>query len=97
MAKDPLIRQCGTVAGLLKDLAHTQRLQLLCHLVEQERSVGDLMELCDASQSRVSQFLAQMRKDGMLAARREGKHVFYRIEDPRISKLIRSLRTIFCP
>ena len=97
MNSDPLITQCDTVAGLLKDLAHGQRLQMLCHLVGKERSVGELMELCSTSQSRVSQFLAQMRKDGLVAARREGKFVFYRIEDPRIARLIRSLRTIFCP
>jgi DNA-binding transcriptional ArsR family regulator len=97
MTTDPLIQQCESVAGLLKELAHGQRLQMLCHLVSKERSVTELTALCSTSQSRVSQFLAQMRKDGLVSARRDGKFVFYRIEDARIARLIRSLRTIFCP
>lgn len=93
---DPLISKCEDVAALLKELAHRQRLQMLCHLAGEEKRVGDLTALCGASQSRVSQFLAQMRRDRLVSARRDGKFVYYRISDPRVERLMRSLRKIFC-
>jgi DNA-binding transcriptional ArsR family regulator len=94
---DLMIEQCEATAQVLKSLAHPQRLQLLCHLSEHERTVGQLEELCGASQSQISQFLQRMKSEGLVAARREGKFVHYAIRDARVLKLIRSLHKIFCP
>lgn len=87
---------CGTVASLMKALAHPQRLLLLCHLSMGEKTVGELENLCSASQSSVSQFLNRMRLEGLVASEKRGLYVFYRIEDPKIKKLISALHDIFC-
>ncbi len=91
-----LRRQSQTVAGLLKQLSHPQRLLLLCSIADGEKSVGEIENACGASQSAVSQFLKVMRLDGLVEARREGKQIYYRIVDERILKLIKSLSIIFC-
>ena len=83
-------------ASILKTLAHPQRLQLLCHIADTERTVGELEKLCGASQSAVSQFLGRMKKEGLLSSEKQGQSVTYRIADPRIVKVIQALQRIYC-
>lgn len=92
-----LRKRSEEVAALLKQLSHPQRLMILCAIAEGERSVGEIERACGASQSAVSQFLKSMRLEGLLAARRDGKRVYYRIVDERALELITSLDHIFCP
>jgi ArsR family transcriptional regulator len=91
-----LRRRSQDVAGLLKQLSHPQRLLILCSMVGGEKSVGEIEEICGASQSAVSQFLKSMRLEGFVESRREGKRVYYNIVDKRVLELIRSLYNIFC-
>lgn len=84
-------------ATLLRLLGHEKRLMLLCMLGEGERSVGELQSRLDLSQSALSQHLARLRADGLVAARREGQSVFYRIADPAVSRMIATLADIYCP
>ncbi len=92
-----MLLQCEATAEVLKSLAHPRRLQLLCHLSDEPRTVGELESLCEISQSQASQFLLRLKKEGLLASEREGKFVRYRIADPKVSKLIQALHRIFCP
>jgi ArsR family transcriptional regulator, virulence genes transcriptional regulator len=92
-----MAEQCESTAQVLKVLAHPQRLQLLCHLSEGERTVSDLERLCQASQSQLSQFLQRMKSEGLVSFRRDGKFVFYSVADPKVLKLIQALHKIFCP
>lgn len=92
-----MLEQCESTALILKSLAHPQRLQLLCHLSQKERTVSELEQLCQASQSQLSQFLQRMKGEGLVNARRDGKFVYYAIADVRVFKLIQSLHKIFCP
>lgn len=94
---DPMIEQCEVTAQILKALAHPERLRLLCYLSQGEKSVSELGELCQASQSHLSQFLQRMKSEGLVEARREGKFVYYAVADARVLKLIQSLHKIFCP
>lgn len=91
-----LKRKSADVALLLKQLSHPQRLLILCSLAEGEKSVGEIEEACGASQSAVSQFLKGMRLEGLIDSRREGKLVYYKIEDKRVLELMKSLYEIFC-
>ena len=84
-------------AALVKALANKQRLMILCLLVDRERSVGEINGLLDLSQSALSQHLAKMREEGLVAYRRESQTLHYRIENPDVAKLIATLKTIFCP
>jgi DNA-binding transcriptional ArsR family regulator len=96
MPHQELIENCESTARVLKALAHPNRLQLLCHLSEDSKTVGELEELCEISQSAVSQFLNRMKIEGLVDSTKEGQYVYYRIADKRISKLIQSLQKIFC-
>ncbi|WP_270935745.1 ArsR/SmtB family transcription factor [Falsiroseomonas oryzae] len=85
-------------AAMLRLLANERRLILLCTLiVEGEAHVGRLAERVALSQPAVSQHLAKLREDGLVATRRTGTTIHYRIADPRVSKLIATLREVFCP
>lgn len=93
-----LERKAAEAAALLKLLANENRLLILCRLaVAGEMSVGDLADAVDLSQSALSQHLAKMREDGLLATRREAQTVFYRIADPNAARLLALLKNIYCP
>jgi DNA-binding transcriptional ArsR family regulator len=93
-----LERKAAEAAGLLKLLANENRLLILCRLVVAgEMSVGDLAEAVDLSQSALSQHLAKMREDDLVATRREAQTVFYRIADPNAARLLALLKDIYCP
>lgn len=84
-------------AKLLRALANERRLMILCQLADGERSVGQLTPLVGLSQSALSQHLAVLREEGVVAARREAQTVWYRIADPAAVKVVGVLAEIFCP
>jgi DNA-binding transcriptional ArsR family regulator len=83
-------------SDFLKALAHEGRLMILCHLVEGERTVGELEQLLGARQPAVSQQLARLRLEGLVATRREGKTIYYRLGDDRVRQLLETLHGLFC-
>lgn len=83
-------------AKLLRALANERRLMILCQLTEGERSVGQLLPLVGLSQSALSQHLAVLREEGVVATRREAQTVWYRIADPAALKVVATLAEIFC-
>lgn len=87
----------GAAAKLLRALANERRLMILCQLTEGERSVGELLPLVGLSQSALSQHLAVLREEGIVATRREAQVVRYRIADPAALKVVSTLAEIFCP
>lgn len=90
-----LQRGAYQAARLLKALSNEHRLMLLCQIGEGERQVAELQ--LDLSQSALSQHLAKLRDEGLLASRRQGTAIFYRITDPAVLKLIGTLAEIYCP
>ena len=84
-------------SALLKTLGHPGRLMILCNLAEGERSVGDLADELEITQSALSQHLARMRSEGLVETRRDSQNVFYSVTDGEIRALIKSLYKIFCP
>lgn len=81
---------------LLKALASRNRLLLLCHLIEGERSVGELARLIEARETAVSQQLALLRKDGLVRTRKDGQTVYYSLASPEAAKVIETLHGIYC-
>jgi DNA-binding transcriptional ArsR family regulator len=93
-----LERKAGEAAGLLKLLANENRLLILCRLaVKGEMAVNDLAEALKLSQSALSQHLAKMREEDLVATRRAAQTVFYRIADPNAARLLALLKKIYCP
>ncbi len=86
---------CIDVSNLLKAISHPQRLMLLCHLQESEKTVGELVELCEISQSQISQFLARLKAERILGSRKEGQYSYYFIIHEDILKIMKSLNKIF--
>ncbi|MDH5264417.1 MAG: metalloregulator ArsR/SmtB family transcription factor [Betaproteobacteria bacterium] len=80
----------------LKAMAHPLRLKILCLLGSEELMVQDIVAAVGTSQSNISQHLAVMRERGLLASRKDANKVFYRIDDPRILKMIAMMREVFC-
>ena len=80
----------------MQAMAHPLRLKILCLVGNQELSVLEIVEAVGTTQSNVSQHLAVLRDLEILKARKEANKVYYRIEDPRILKIIAITREIFC-
>jgi DNA-binding transcriptional ArsR family regulator len=85
-----------SISDLLKALANRHRLLILCQLVERERSVGDLAELIGVRDSTVSQHLALMRRDGLVAARRDGQTIWYSFSSAPARAVLEALYRAFC-
>lgn len=85
-------------AALLRAVGNERRLLVLCLLIEWgELPVGALLERLPLSQSALSQHLARMRDEGLVAYRRESQTLYYRIANPDVERLIATLKQIFCP
>jgi DNA-binding transcriptional ArsR family regulator len=80
--------------GLVWALANEHRLRILCLLEQGERSVSDLAHHLDLSQSSLSQHLARLRRAGIVATRRDGVTIFYRIADQDALALAKALSAI---
>lgn len=87
----------GEASDLLKALSNPHRLLILCQLEAGESQVSRLQAGSGLSQSALSQHLARLREDGLVATRREGTAVFYSIANPAALKVIGVLAEIFCP
>jgi ArsR family transcriptional regulator len=89
--------QAARVGDTLRALANERRLMVLCKLVEWgEATVGTLAEAVGLSQSALSQHLAKMREEGLVAYRRESQTLWYRIADPRTETLLGHLYELYC-
>lgn len=87
----------GEAAQLLKSLANSSRLMVLCALVSREHTVGELEGLTGLSQSAISQHLARLREAGLVAARRDAQRMFYALHNAEVRAVLETLHGIYCP
>ena len=81
-------------AEFLQAVGQTTRLRILEVLAERERCVCEIYQAIGEGQSNVSKHLAILRRAGILAARREGGRVMYRVRDTRVSEFLRKLHEV---
>lgn len=93
-SRSPKLTLFTQFAAVAKSLAHAHRLELLEQLAQGERSVDVLAERTGLSVANTSQHLQQMRRAGIVVARREGKFVFYTLADEAVLDLMSALRRI---
>ncbi|AWT09822.1 ArsR/SmtB family transcription factor [Stutzerimonas frequens] len=93
---DSLKANAASASALLKALANPDRLLLLCQLSQGERSVSELEQLLGIQQPTLSQQLGVLRREGLVATRREGKLIHYRISSPEALAVIATLYQLFC-
>lgn len=89
-------RKCQRVSSLLRALSHPARLMIMGHLCQGEKTVSELVELCELSQSQLSQFLNRMKLEGLVVCERRGRFQFYAAANGDIVKLIRAIQGIYC-
>ncbi|MFO0677751.1 MAG: metalloregulator ArsR/SmtB family transcription factor [Polyangiaceae bacterium] len=78
----------GRAAALFQALGDAERLRLLELLTAGEACVSELVAATNAGFSTVSQRLRILRSEGLVAQRRVGKHVYYRLEDAHVAELV---------
>lgn len=83
-------------AHLLKYIAHESRLLILCLLWERELTVGEINERVQLSQSALSQHLALLREKGLVSSRRQSQNIFYKLADPKASRVLATLHELYC-
>ncbi|QEA14628.1 ArsR/SmtB family transcription factor [Comamonas badia] len=83
---------------MLRAIGNEQRMLVLCLLIDHgELTVGAMLEHVPLSQSALSQHLAKMREEGLVAFRREAQTLYYRIDNPAVKRLMSTLKNMFCP
>jgi len=91
-----LRENASRASTLLKAMANKQRLLILCHLAEGEKSVGALRDEIGLSQSALSQHLAILRRDGLVETRRSATTVNYSVASPEALAMMETLYGLFC-
>ena len=84
-------------AQLLKVLANEQRLLVLCNLLQEPLTVGELNERVDLSRSALSQHLALLRGAGLVETTRHAQSIRYSLPLGPVTRLIGLLQDIYCP
>jgi DNA-binding transcriptional ArsR family regulator len=93
---EELSTQAGKAIEILKAMSHEGRLMILCTLLDGERTVTEIESAVGLAQATVSQHLSRLRLDRLLASRRDGRLIYYRIADPKVATLISTLHQLFC-
>jgi DNA-binding transcriptional ArsR family regulator len=93
---DPMLREEleDLTAGMCRALNDPKRLMILYTLAEEPRSVNELCEVLEVSQSNVSQHLAVLRDRGLVDTQRDGNRVIYTLRDARVVEAIDVLRQV---
>jgi len=90
-------QSAARAADLMRLLGNERRMMALCQLVGGELSVSELQDRLGMTQSSLSQHLALLREQGVVATRRQGQTIYYRIADPAALRILETLAELFCP
>ncbi len=91
-----MANSANRASALMKTLGHKDRLMILCHLADGEKSVGQIAELLQIPQSPLSQHLSRMRKEGLVDTRREAQTIFYSLKSGEAARIVEVLYELFC-
>ncbi len=94
MSSNPKQALFAEFAVVARALGHPHRLELLEHLAQGERGVEALAERVGLSIANGSQHLQHLRRAGLVASRRHGKFVLYRLADETVLALLSELRRV---
>lgn len=82
-----------TAAELFAVLATPVRLKIISAVCNQERNVSELLAQIDTTQPNMSQHLSTLYRAGVLAKRRDGTQIYYRLQSERVAMLCRAVCT----
>ena len=83
-------------ARMLAAMANGKRLLALCHMLEGEKSVGQLAALVGLAPSALSQHLARMRDLRLVETRRDGQTIYYRLASAEVTAILETLYRLYC-
>lgn len=89
-------KQSGRLVSLLGAMSNPNRLMILCHLVDGERSVGDLAKLLSLRPSTASQHLARLRREGLVTFRRDAQTLYYSLASTEARTVLDTLYSLYC-
>ena len=90
-----IIERADNIANLMKNFSNKDKLAILCFLWNEEKNVSEIIECSSISQSQISQYLWKMKLEWLLESEKKWKEVYYKISDPKILEIIKSLKLIF--
>ena len=90
------LEKAQEATGFLKALANENRLLILCHLAEGEKSVTEMEHLLGIRQPTLSQQLARLRAERLVKTRREAKTIYYSLASKEAGLVIQLLYEMFC-
>jgi len=93
---DEMHEHAEDAAQLLKALGNEQRLLILCNLLGQRLSVGELNARLELSQSALSQHLALLREAGLVNTERAAQSIFYSLPTGPVTRIMALLQDIYC-
>lgn len=96
MEPSRLYEVAGEASALLTAMANRNRLMILCNLLNGETNVNDLMGKVGMNQSALSQQLARLRAADLVATRRDGQQIFYRLASGEVERVLAVLYDIYC-
>ena len=86
----------GKACEFLRARVHESRLLTLCALAGGEKSVGELEAFLSQRQSTVSQQLARLRLENLVAARRDGATIYYSLASDKVRTMLAAVHHAFC-
>ncbi len=81
-------------AQLCQTMSNATRLRIVHTLRDGPKSVGELAEVLELDQAKVSQHLAVLKSRGIVASQRQGSAVIYRITNPKIERICDLMREV---
>ncbi len=84
------INEINEIADLFKSFADSTRIKILLSLFGGERNVGDIVNEVGATQTAVSHQLRALKNSHLVKGRREGKNIFYSLDDEHVKIIINS-------
>jgi DNA-binding transcriptional ArsR family regulator len=84
------------VALLLAAMANPKRLLVLCALLVQERSAGELAEIVELTPAALSQHLGKMRALRLVSTRRDGQTIYYTLASAEVRAVLETLYRVYC-
>ena len=86
-------RVFDSVAELFSVLSTPIRLKIISAVCQKEKNVSELLAEIDTTQPNMSQHLSTLYRSGVLAKRREGTQMYYRLQSERVATLCRAVCT----
>lgn len=96
MVSERLVDNADGVAAFLSAIGNGKRLAVMCHLLDEELSVGEIAERVRLSQSALSQHLAKLRAMGLVETRRERQMIYYSCASDEARQILIALDRLFC-